>query len=153
MKKVAAALALVLLLPLAALADEIPELGNTGLQAMIDKNKGKVVMINFFATWCPPCRVELPELVKLRDAFPKDKFTLIGLALDETRDPVGPFIKLVGINYPVYMANSTITDAYNINSVPFTVFINQQGQVDQAVAGIVNQEELRQAVQDLINKK
>lgn len=150
MKKLALAIAICLLLPLSAMADEIPELGNTALQAMLEKNRGKVVLINFFATWCPPCRMELPELVKLRDMFPKDKFTLIGLSLDEDRTAVGPFVKLAGTNYPIYMANSTITDAYNISSVPHNTFIAPDGSIVISEPGMADVEVLKKEVEDLL---
>ncbi len=70
--------------------------------------KGKAVIINFWATWCGPCREEIPELIKLQSQF-KDTLQIIGVSEDEAPpDQVAKFVQKVGINYPVIMANDGI---------------------------------------------
>lgn len=153
MKKFALLLAFVLLLPICVSAQEIPVLDNTGLKKIIAENKGKVIMLNFFATWCPPCRVELPELVKLRKNYPEKQFLLIGLSLDEDKTAVGPFIKLAEVNYPVYMADSSITDAFKISSVPHNTFITKKGEVVISEPGIADVDVLKKVVDELLAEK
>ena len=86
MKKVLLPLLLCLLLPcsaLAAAADAVPKLNLSGLTDLLAKNKGKVVMLNFFATWCPPCRMEIPELVKMHKKYEGKDVVIISLSVDE----------------------------------------------------------------------
>lgn len=93
MKKIFLPLLLCLLLPCAAWAETLPSLNLAGLTDLLAKNKGKVVMLNFFATWCPPCRVEIPELIKTSKAYADKGVVIISLSVDEDPAPVLPFVK------------------------------------------------------------
>lgn len=149
MKNLALMFLLLMALPLAALAAEPAGLDNTGLQKLINDNKGKVIMLNFFATWCPPCRAEIPQLIKLRQDFPKDKLLIIGLSVDDKAATVAPFIKSTGIDYPVYMADRSITDAFNISSVPHNAFFAKNGELVISEPGLAEAKVLDQVVGDL----
>lgn len=153
MKKFAFFLVFVLLFPFCVGAQEIPQLGDSGLKKIISENKGKVIMLNFFATWCPPCRVELPELVKLRKSFSDKDFLLVGLSLDEDKTAVGPFIRLAEVNYPVYMAEASITDDFKISSVPHNTFITKKGEVVISEPGIADVDVLKKVVDELLAEK
>ena len=150
MKRVLIALLLLALLPCAAFADNPPEINNAELQEMIAKNSGKVIMINFFATWCPPCRAEIPELAKLRASLPESRLLLIGLSVDQNPIVVEPFMKQTGINYPVFMAGQSITDAYGVSSVPHNAFIAPDGKLVISEPGMANEEVLKKVVSDLL---
>ncbi len=110
-------------------------------------------MLNFFATWCPPCRVELPELVKLREDYPQDKLMIIGLSVDENAAPVESFIKNAGVNYPVYIAGQEITDSYNISSVPHNAFFAPDGSLIISEPGMAETSVLKRVVNDLMKDK
>lgn len=139
------------LLPFTAFAaGEIPALDKAGLANLVRQNQGKVIMLNFFATWCPPCRVELPELVKLRKAYPEKDFLLVGLSVDEDKEAVPPFVKMAGVNYPVYMAGRDITDEFNITSVPHNTFYTKQGEVIISEPGMAATDVLEKVVNDLL---
>ncbi|MDE6735248.1 MAG: TlpA family protein disulfide reductase [Desulfovibrio sp.] len=156
MKRIALALIISLLLPCAALAaadTAIPTMDQAGLTALLEKNKGKVVILNFFATWCPPCRVEIPELVKVRDAYPESELLLVGLSVDETSAPVVPFIKKAGVNYPVYMAAQDVTDAYRVTSVPHNAFFARDGHLVISEPGMAEAHVIRELVDELLGKK
>ena len=156
MKRIAHALLFCLLLPCVACAAgeaAIEPLDQAGLTALIQKNKGKVVMLNFFATWCPPCRVEIPELVKVRDAYPGSELLLVGLSVDEDSAPVIPFIKKAGVNYPVYMAARDVTDAYRVTSVPHNVFFAPDGHMVISEPGMADANVIGQVMDDLLGKK
>mgnify|MGYP001298537547 CR=1 FL=1 len=88
MKKIFLPLLLCLLLPCAAWAETLPSLNLAGLTDLLAKNKGKVVMLNFFATWCPPCRVEIPELIKTSKAYADKGVVIISLSVDEDPAPL-----------------------------------------------------------------
>lgn len=143
----------VFFLPCVVSAEEVESMDNIQLSEMLEKNRGKVIMINFFATWCPPCRVELPELVKLRDAYPESEFFLIGFSVDEDKSAVLPFIKQAGVNYPVYMATKSITDRFNVSSVPHNAFFAPGGQLVISEPGMAETQVMKEAVDDLLKRK
>lgn len=149
MKKILLPLLLALFLPLAVQAQTPAGIDNAALQQLLAKNRGKVVMLNFFATWCPPCRAEIPEIVKMRNAFPEAKLLVIGLSVDEKNAPVTSFMEKTGINYPVYMADRSVTDAYGISSVPHNAFYAPDGKLIISEPGMASAEVLDQVVSDL----
>lgn len=98
------------------------------VQNMIDSNKGRVVMINFWATWCPPCRAEIPELIELRKKFSEDELTLIGISVDADSAQVDEFmLKGAKFNYPVYFAADDVGSYFRIQSIPRTMIYDTTG--------------------------
>ena len=78
-----------------------PKLG--GGEASLAALKGKVVLVDFWATWCDPCREEIPELARLQNKLAGKGFTVLGVSMDEDLKGVAPFAKKMGINYPVIL--------------------------------------------------
>jgi thiol-disulfide isomerase/thioredoxin len=102
--------------------------------------KGKVVLVNFWATWCPPCRVEIPELIKLQNQH-RDRLQVIGISRDEEPEVVREFVKSAGINYPVIMATPELVDAYGgVPALPTTFVIDTEGRVVQRHLGLLSGE-------------
>lgn len=115
--------------------------------------KNKVVFINFWGTWCPPCRREIPDIVAI-DKEKGDDLILIGMALEHERNPqraaqkVSSFAKKNGIKYRNFIASRDIAVAYGgINSVPTTFIIDKNGNVNQTIVGMRNKEAFEQAIQ------
>lgn len=152
MKKILPLLLFLLAMPLMVHAEAPETLDMAGLNDILQKNRDKAVMLNFFATWCPPCRVEIPELVKLRDSGPDSEFVIIGLSVDENREAVEPFIKEAGVNFPVYMAPREITDKYGVTSVPHNVFIGKDGAVIYSEPGMADVSVLKKVIHELTGK-
>jgi thiol-disulfide isomerase/thioredoxin len=101
--------------------------------------KGKVVILNFFATWCPPCRAEIPELNKLY-RLNKDKgLVVIGVSLDMDVAPQGltNFVKDMKITYPILMGTTDLAEKYQVNGVPTTILINREGKAHTRYDGMV----------------
>jgi peroxiredoxin len=102
--------------------------GNT---VTLDQFRGKVVILDFWATWCPPCRTEIPGYIALQNKYAADGLVIIGVSVDT--DGVGPvkkFIKDMGMNYIVVMADDNIQDAYGpIGGYPTTFIIDRDGQI------------------------
>ena len=92
--------------------------------------KGKVVILNFWATWCPPCREEVPELVQLQNKY-KDQLLVVGASEDEDGPPkVQQFVQRYGINYPVVMATKELIENYGgVPALPTSFVIDPQGHV------------------------
>lgn len=99
--------------------------------------KGKVVILNFWATWCPPCRQEIPEFVRLQAAY-KDKLQIVGASEDD--DPpekVREFAQQHGMNYPIVMATKELADNYGgVPALPTSFIIDQQGRVVEKHTGL-----------------
>jgi cytochrome c biogenesis protein CcmG, thiol:disulfide interchange protein DsbE len=117
--------------------------------------KGKVVLINFFATWCSPCRMEIPELVKMHKKFKNKDFVILGISLDQDVVPlmVKTFAKDMKITYPVLMGTMEIADGYQVSGVPATVVITRDGKIYKRFDGLVPTKYLEKAVTDLLEAK
>jgi thiol-disulfide isomerase/thioredoxin len=103
--------------------------------------KGKVVFINFWATWCPPCRAEIPVLIELANRY-KDRLQIVGVSLDDD-DPqdVKKFAEHFGINYPIVMASPEIVAEYGgVPALPTLFVINTDGKVVQKHEGLYSAE-------------
>jgi thiol-disulfide isomerase/thioredoxin len=102
-----------------------------------DNWAGKVVIVNFWATWCPPCREEIPELLELKKEF-KDRLEIVGISEDD--DPpesVVKFAKQKGMNYPIVMATQELIDSYGgVAALPTSFLIDPQGRVVQKHSGL-----------------
>lgn len=154
MKKIAPLLLFaVLLIAGQCQAAQIEEISQPALANLINQNSGKVIFINFFATWCAPCKKEAPELVKLRNAFPEDKLLIIGLSVDEDRDVVPQFLKAAEVNYPVYFAADDVISSYGITSVPHNVFYSPSGEMVISETGMSDVDMLSTIVNELLATK
>jgi thiol-disulfide isomerase/thioredoxin len=99
--------------------------------------QGKVVLVNFWATWCPPCREEIPELIELSKRY-KDKLQIIGVSMDDApASEVREFAKQIGITYPVVMGSGAIEAEYGgVPALPTSFVISPEGRVVQKHAGL-----------------
>ena len=99
--------------------------------------RGKVVLINFWATWCPPCREEIPELIDLANRY-KDRLQVVGVSMDDAdASQVKDFATRMGMNYPVVMGGREIITPYGgVPGLPTTYIINRDGRVVQKHMGL-----------------
>jgi len=112
----------------------------SGKITTMDDLKGKVVLVNFWATWCPPCRIEIPELIKLQEQH-RDRLQVIGISEDEDPEQVQEFVKKTGINYPVVMATPELIAAYGgVPALPTTFVVDTEGRVVQRHLGLLSAE-------------
>jgi thiol-disulfide isomerase/thioredoxin len=117
----------------------------------IADGKGKVVILNFWATWCPPCREEIPEFVKLQQAY-KDKLLIIGASEDDDGpQKVQQFVQRFGMNYPIVMATKELIDNYGgVPALPTSFLIDPQGRVVQKHTGLYEYEVYEREVRALV---
>jgi len=108
-----------------------------GKELTLQSYKGKVVLLNFWATWCGPCRAEIPGLIRIQDAY-KDRVQIIGMNVDDD-DPgrLRAFVKDKGINYPVAMTSVAVRLAYGgVGALPTLFVINPEGKMVQKHVGL-----------------
>ena len=102
-----------------------------GQELSLDKFKGKVVLLDFWASWCGPCREEMPDVVRIYKKFSKENFVLVGINLDTNRDAFDNYTKQQGMDWPQYYDgrgwNNEISRLYNVSGIPHTVLIDQEG--------------------------
>jgi thiol-disulfide isomerase/thioredoxin len=114
---------------------------------------GKVLLLTFFATWCPPCAEEVPILVKLQNELADAGFSVIGLSVDQLGPaPVAKFADERGINYPVLLAESQTTrDFGGVYGIPVAFLVNKAGNVVKKYTGYVHHEILEKDIRSLLN--
>lgn len=109
-----------------------------GKEVALSSYKGKVVLLNFWATWCGPCKAEIPGFVELQAKY-KDKLTVIGLSVDDPADKARAFATEYKINYPILLGdgNEAVQDAYGpIWGIPASFIISKDGKVCRKHLGI-----------------
>lgn len=115
--------------------------------------KGKVVLIDFWATWCVPCRVEIPHFVELQKKYASKGFSVIGISMDDTPEPVPAFAKKYGMNYPVVVGDAALGDQYGgILGLPTAFVIDRGGIIRQRYDGITSADTFEKAVVALLGK-
>ncbi len=120
---------------------------NDEVMSFNDYTKGKVVFLNFWGTWCPPCRMEIPDIIEISKELDKDKFVVIGIAmekartLDEAKQRVASYASAKGIPYKNFIGVQEIMQAYGgINNVPTTFIIDVDGNISKTIVGMRDKE-------------
>ena len=115
--------------------------------------KGKVVVLDFWATWCPPCRAEIPGFIELQKEYQARGLAVVGISVDQTSsDTVKSFAKKLGINYPVVLTDTKIVDAYGgIDGLPTTFIIDRKGRIVKQHLGFTEKSEIESEIKSLLN--
>lgn len=116
--------------------------------------QGKVVLINFWATWCPPCRAEMPDLVRLQREYGKKGLQVIGITYPpEKLDRVRRFARSLKVNYPIILGTSQLKDRFSSDeNLPLTIVIDRNGIVSDIIVGILLHEEFDEKIKPLLMK-
>jgi thiol-disulfide isomerase/thioredoxin len=114
--------------------------------------KGKVVMINFWATWCPPCRAEMPDLVRLQRAHARQGLQIIGITYPpEEVIRVRRFARSLKVNYPIILGTRQIRARFSSeDTLPLTVVIDRDGKVSDIISGILLRQEFDEKIKPLL---
>lgn len=127
------------------------KMNSAKLKEVLSANKGKVVLVNFFATWCPPCRKEVPELIQLKTAYEGKNVVFIGVNVDETgEETLKPFAEQVKFNYPVYLADPELSREYQVDAIPNSFLFSKDGKLIQNLKGYVDSKSLKGMIDALL---
>ena len=103
---------------------------NTGKPVKLSGYKGQVVMINFWATWCGPCRQEMPLLESIYKQYKNKNFTLLGVNVEPDSKPAADWLKKTPVSFPVlYDVKSDVSNLYKVSGMPTTVFVDKKGNI------------------------
>jgi len=129
-----------------------PSLGPDGGFVERETFRGMVVLLDFWATWCGPCRSEIPDLKRLHDDFKYRGFSVVGLSVDQgSVEQVRPLVQRFELNYPVGLSNEEIQQNYGgIRAIPTKFLIDRAGKVRQHYLGVVPAAQLRADIEALL---
>lgn len=115
--------------------------------------RGKVILLNFWATWCGPCKIEIPGFVELQDEYGDQGFQVLGLSVDDTPEQIRPFAEEFAVNYPmlVGLGRDDFQEAYGpIWGLPVSFWIDREGTLCRTHLGIASKEEFERELKSLL---
>jgi len=129
-----------------------------GRDVTLDQYKGKVVLVNFWATWCQPCRIEIPWMIEFQQKYGPRGFTVLGIAMDdEGKKVVGPFVEKeqfdvdgqkMAMNYPIVLGSDDIADRFGgLIGLPTSMLISRDGKKVKTIIGLVNHDEIVKVIE------
>ena len=144
--------------PDAKSAPEVTFKDLNGKDATLAQYKGKVVLVNFWATWCDPCYIEIPWLIEMQQKYEAKGFTVLGISMDEEgKAAVDPFLakerfnvngQKLPMNYPIVIGNDEVADKFGgLLGYPTSFLISRDGKIVKRVQGLISYEELTKAIE------
>lgn len=131
------------------------------LQSLDGKNtrlsdfRGQAVLLNFWATWCAPCKIEMPWFVELQKQYGPQGFQIVGVAMDDaSAKEIADFAKEMGVNYPVLVGNNSVGDAYGgVQFLPENFYIDRNGKLVARAFGLKSRSEIEDEIKAIIASK
>ncbi len=120
-----------------------------GQKVKLSDYRGKAVLLNFWATWCPPCKVEMPWFVELQKQYGKDGLIILGVAMDDSEPAtIAKFAQELGVNYTVLLGTDKVSDDYgDVQYLPTTFFIGRNGAIVDKLTGLLDRKDIEDDVQ------
>jgi thiol-disulfide isomerase/thioredoxin len=114
--------------------------------------KGKVVVLNFWATWCPPCRAEMPDLIRMQREYRSQGLQVVGITYPpEEIAEVRQFVRKLGVNYPIALGTIETKSLFDeTETLPLTIVIDREGKVRERIEGILLPQEFEQKIRPLL---
>ena len=125
---------------------------STGKSVELAKLHGKVVVVNFWATWCGPCRAEIPGMLDVYEKYREKGLEIVGISVDRDGwSVINPFVKKLNITYPVVLGDGGVADAYGgIDAIPTTFFVDRTGHLLFRHVGYMSKEDFEKAVKSYL---
>jgi thiol-disulfide isomerase/thioredoxin len=115
--------------------------------------RGKAVLLNFWATWCGPCKIEMPWFVEFQNQYGPQGLQIVGVAMDDaSKEDIGKFAKDMGVNYPILIGKEAVGDAYGgVPALPESFLIGRDGKLVDKIVGLRGKAEIEDAVKKALN--
>jgi thiol-disulfide isomerase/thioredoxin len=123
-----------------------------GVDVKLDSFKGKVILLNFWATWCGPCKAEIPSLVELQEKY-ADDLVVLGFSVDDPAEKMRPYAEEYKVNYPLLVGNGRedVQNAFGpLLGIPVSVIIGRDGVIAKKHTGIATKEQFEQEIKGLL---
>lgn len=115
--------------------------------------RGKAVLLNFWATWCGPCKIEMPWFVELQKEYGPEGFQIVGVAMDDSsKEDIAKFAQEMGVNYPVLLGKEAVGEAYGgVPALPESFFIGRDGKIVDKIIGLRGRAEIEDSIKKALN--
>lgn len=125
--------------------------GIDGKKFSLSDYRGKVILLDFWATWCTPCRAEIPHFVEMQKQLGPQGFQVIGISMDDEAKPVKAFYEQYGINYPVAVGDDKLAESFGgVLGLPVNFVIDREGRIDSKHLGATETSVFDKEVSDLL---
>jgi thiol-disulfide isomerase/thioredoxin len=125
-----------------------------GKTVRLDNYRGKIVLLNFWATWCAPCQMEMPELQKLQKQYADKGLQILGITYE--KEPAAKITRITRkfkLTYPVLLGVKSLSDSYGIEeALPVTVIVDRDGKIRDRIVGMMEPEEIKEKILPLLEK-
>ena len=124
-----------------------------GRPIKLSEFQGKVVVLDFWATWCHGCMTEIPWFMEFQDKYKRDGLVVIGVAMDDDGwKSVKPFVVERKINYRIVVGNQDLEKSYSVETPPVTLLIDREGKIAEVHAGMMEKEAFEREIQNLLRE-
>jgi thiol-disulfide isomerase/thioredoxin len=114
---------------------------NGETENLVELIKGKIAIVNVFATWCPPCKEEIPSFVKLYDTYKDQDVIIVGVSIDNALDVLLPFKKALSINYPImYDPQKQLAASFGVRGIPTSFILDREGNLALRISSYASYE-------------
>jgi cytochrome c biogenesis protein CcmG/thiol:disulfide interchange protein DsbE len=115
--------------------------------------RGKAVLLNFWATWCSPCKIETPWLVELQNRYGHDGLQVVGVEMgDDSKEDIAQFTKDMGVNYPILIGKEAVGEAYGgVPALPESFFIGRDGKIVDKIIGLKGKAEIEDSIKKALD--
>lgn len=114
-------------------------IATSGQPLTLANYKGYVLILDFFASWCQPCKRSIPQIMELNRKYGKQGLQILGLSLDEDKDDLIEFVTPLKLNYPAALANEELINEYGLRSIPTLFIINKKGVIAEKYMGLTDE--------------
>ena len=125
-----------------------------GRELHLSSYRGKIVLLDFWATWCVPCREEIPHFVELENKYGKDGLEIVGVSMDDGPEPVRTFYQQFHMNYPVVMGNANLGEQYGgVLGLPIAFLLDREGRISAKHIGATKPETIEKEATALLESR
>jgi len=126
-----------------------------GQSVRLSDLRGKAVLLNFWATWCSPCKIEMPWFIELQNQYGPQGLQIVGVAMDDSsKEDIAKFAKEMGVNYPVLIGKEAVGDAYGgVPALPESFFIGRDGKIVDKIIGLKGRGEIEESIRKALDTR